>query len=188
MQVPTDFRIIPNPSEFQAVEKCNVDTRSAEATPLYKIDKLQSIFGGHSNLTCSILESCSVSQYRKGQGCLRHVVTKFWSLNRRQGGGKYTHRAQFLELFESFWFYRDRRLQKPNLQKIRTIKTVKLWSFVKGSQEVFETVSNQSEILSIFPSVYLFASLSLSLSTSYLSIDYIITISKMWFKCCPKPQ
>ena len=35
MQVPTDFRIIPNPSEFQAVEKCNVDTRSAEATPLY---------------------------------------------------------------------------------------------------------------------------------------------------------
>jgi hypothetical protein len=109
-------------------------------------------------------------------------------LNRRQGGGKYTHRAQFLELFESFWFYRDRRLQKPNLQKIRTIKTVKLWSFVKGSQEVFETVSNQSEILSIFPSVYLFVSLSLSLSTSYLSIDYIITISKMWFKCCPKPQ
>ena len=115
-------------------------------------------------------------------------MTKFWSLNRRQGGGKYTHRAQFLELFESFWFYRDRRLQKPNLQKIRTIKTVKLWSFVKGSQEVFETVSNQSEILSIFPSVYLFVSLSLSLSTSYLSIDYIITISKMWFKCCPKPQ
>ena len=132
MQVPTDFRIIPNPSEFQAVEKCNVDTRSAEAKPLYKIDKLQSIFGGHSNLTCSILESCSVSQYRKGQGCLRHVVTKFWSLNRRQGGGKYTHRAHFLELFESFWFYRDRRLQKPNLQKIRTIKNCKVLVFCEG--------------------------------------------------------
>ena len=41
---------------------------------------------------------------------------------------------------------------------------------MKGSQEVFETVSNQSEILSIFPSVYLFVSLSLSLSTFYLSI------------------
>ena len=33
---------------------------------------------------------------------------KFWSLeSRAQGGGKHMNRVQFLELFESFWFYKD---------------------------------------------------------------------------------
>ena len=34
----SDLRITSNPSQFQAVEG-NVDTRSAEAKPLYKVDK-----------------------------------------------------------------------------------------------------------------------------------------------------
>ena len=81
--------------------KGNVNTRSSQAQPLYKIDKLVAT-GGPFKPELSILESCCASRYGKGQGCL---LTKFWSLeSRAQGGGKHINRVQFLELFEPFWF------------------------------------------------------------------------------------
>ena len=84
--------------------KGNVNTRSSQAQPLYKIDKLVAT-GGPFKPELSILESCCASRYGKGQGCL---LTKFWSLeSRAQGGGKHMNRVQFLELFEPFWFYKD---------------------------------------------------------------------------------
>ena len=84
--------------------KGNVNTRSSQAQPLYKIDKLVATRGPFKP-ELSILESCCASRYGKGQGCL---LTKFWSLeSRAQGGGKHINRVQFLELFEPFWFYKD---------------------------------------------------------------------------------
>ena len=79
--------------------KGNVNTRSSQAQPLYKIDKLVAT-GGPFKPELSILESCCASRYGKWQGCL---LTKFWSLeSRAQGGGKHINRVQFLELFEPF--------------------------------------------------------------------------------------
>ena len=49
--------------------KGNVNTRSSQAQPLYKIDKLVAT-GGPFKPELSILESCCASRYGKGQGCL----------------------------------------------------------------------------------------------------------------------
>jgi uncharacterized protein with HEPN domain len=46
--------------------KGNVTTRNVEAKPLYKIDKLVSIWGSFKP-ELSMLESCCTSQYGKGQ-------------------------------------------------------------------------------------------------------------------------
>ena len=63
--------------------KGNVNTRSVKAKPFYKIDKSVSIWGSltpemfHVGILVCLTDG-------KGQGCLRHVPTKFWNLNRRQ--------------------------------------------------------------------------------------------------------
>ena len=130
----------------------NVNTRSVETKSFYKINKLYQIIVSiwvSFKPDFSILEPCCVSRYGKGQGCLRHVPTEFWSLNRRQGGGTYMHRVQFLELFETSWFYRD-RFQRPNLQKIRKIKRRKALCSKIGSLQAsnifkpFHTVRHSS--------------------------------------------
>ena len=81
--------------------KGSVDARSTEAKPLYKIDKLVSIWVLFKP-DFSILEFCRGLRYGKGPGCLRHIVTKFRSLNIRQGGRKYIHKIQFPEFLKSF--------------------------------------------------------------------------------------
>ena len=84
------------------------------------------------------------------------------------------NRVQFLELFDFIAAaFKGTTLKKKNLQKNNV-----LFFFGKGSQEVPETIQNQFETISIYPSVCF--SFSPSLSLSYLSIDYILTISKMW--------
>ena len=98
------------------------------------------------------------------------------------------HRAQFLELFEPFWFYRD-RLQRPSLQRIRTIK--KLQSSVLSGRapkrylKRFQTSLKSSLSihlaivfsLSLSPSFFLSLSLSLFLSLSL----YIISIYRLYY-------
>ena len=75
----------------------------------------QSLLGGPSNLKYSILESWSVSRCGKGQGCLRHVVTKFWSLEGKEAG-KHMNRAQLLEL--SDFIHIDRQTPPSDFQII----------------------------------------------------------------------
>ena len=121
-----NFKLWKNATSTRAVLKQNLSMKSTNYS-LY----LGAIQTWHVPFWNPAL-SHDIERGKDVWGCLRHVVTKFWSLNRRQGGGKYTHRVQFLELFESFWFYRDRRLQRPNLQKIRTTKNCKALVFCEG--------------------------------------------------------
>ena len=83
------------------------------------------------------------------------------------------NRVQFLELFD----FIEAAFKGTTLNK-RTNKKNNVFLGGKGSQEVPETIQNQFETISIYPSVCF--SFSPSLSLSYLSIDYILTISKMW--------
>ena len=83
------------------------------------------------------------------------------------------NRVQFLELFDFI-----AAAFKGTTFKKRTNKKIMFFLGGKGSQEVPETIQNQFETISIYPSVCF--SFSPSLSLSYLSIDYILTISKMW--------
>ena len=83
------------------------------------------------------------------------------------------NRVQFLELFD----FIEAAFKGTTLNK-RTNKKNNVFFGGKGSQEVPETIQNQFETISIYPSVCF--SFSPSLSLSYLSIDYILTISKMW--------
>ena len=82
------------------------------------------------------------------------------------------NRVQFLELFD----FIEAAFKGTTLKKEPTKKNALF--FGKGSQEVSETIQNQFETISIYPSVCF--SFSPSLSLSYLSIGYILTISKMW--------
>ena len=83
------------------------------------------------------------------------------------------NRVQFLELFD----FIEAAFKGTTLNK-RTNKKNNVFLGGKGSQEVPETIQNQFETISIYPSVCF--SFSPSLSLSYLSIDYILIISKMW--------
>ena len=62
-----------------------MNTRSAQAKTLYKIDKLVSIWCP-SNLNSPFWSPAvrGALRYRKWQGCLGHVLTKFWSLEARR--------------------------------------------------------------------------------------------------------
>ena len=84
------------------------------------------------------------------------------------------NRVQFLELFD----FIAAAFKGTTLKKEPTKKIMFCFFGGKGSQEVPETIQNQFEIISIYPSVCF--SFSPSLSLSYLSIDYILIISKMW--------
>ena len=78
--------------------KGNVNTRSSQAQPLYKIVKLVAT-GGPFKPELSILESCCASRYGKGQGCL---LTKFLSLELKEAGSIWTESSfwNFLNLFD----------------------------------------------------------------------------------------
>ena len=87
------------PNHPQSVlRKGNVNTRSSQAQPLYKIDKLVAT-GGPFKPELSILESCCASRYGKGQGCL---LTKFLSLELKEAGSIWTESSfwNFLNLFD----------------------------------------------------------------------------------------
>ena len=80
------------------------------------------------------------------------------------------NRVQFLELFDFIAAaFKGTTLKKKNLQKNNV-----LFFFWEG----LPRIQNQFETISIYPSVCF--SFSPSLSLSYLSIDYILIISKMW--------
>ena len=76
--------------------KSNVNTRSAQAKPLYKIKK--SSFGGPSNLNCPFWSPAVPNDMDSG----KDVWGVYWPNFgvRGQGGGKHMNRVQFLELFD----------------------------------------------------------------------------------------
>jgi hypothetical protein len=126
--------------------KGNVNTRSSQAQPLYKIDKLVATRGPFKP-ELSILESCCASRYGKGQGCL---LTKFWSLeSRAQGGGKHINRVRFLELFEPFWFYKDNgstlkwksnvNTHSAQAKPLYKIKKIFVWGSFKPELSILES-------------------------------------------------
>ena len=79
------------------------------------------------------------------------------------------NRVQFLELFDFI-----AAAFKGTTLKKRTYKKIMFCFFWEG----LPRIQNQFETISIYPSVCF--SFSPSLSLSYLSIDYILIISKMW--------
>ena len=128
-----------------------VNTRSVEAKPLDRIEKIVSIWGYFKPEILHFGVRLYLTIW-KGVG-----MFEAWSR-------KHMNRIQFLELFDFIeTASKGTTFKKKNNEKG--------WSSVcwKGPQEASETIWNQSETLSIHPSVYL----SLSLSESCLSIVYI---------------
>ena len=89
-----------------------MNTRSAQAKTLYKIDKLVSIWCP-SNLNSPFWSPAvrGALRYRKWQGCLGHVLTKFWSLEGQEAGNiwketifwNFLNLLDFIEAMGPYW-------------------------------------------------------------------------------------
>ena len=137
--------------------KSNVNTRSAQAKPLYKIKK--SLFGGPSSLNCPFWSPAVPNGMDSG----KDVWSVYWPNFgvRGQGGGKHMNRVQFLELFD----FRG-RIQRHNLKKKESTKNNALFfweGFPRGTWNNRELVWNH-----LYLSICLSLFLSLALSIIFI--------------------
>ena len=155
--------------------KSNVNTRSAQAKPLYKsIKSKKSLFGGPSSLNCPFWSPAVPNDMDSGKDVWGVYWPKFGV--RGQEGGKHMNRVQFLELFDfiaaAFKGTTFKKQQKNNVLFFLGGRAPK--RYLKPSRT------------SLKPSLSIHLSVSLSLPRSlyhiYLSIIFSLSLR------CGSPQ